>query len=89
MRYACEFYGSLFPLERARLRGYLAGLSKVQLVLGRFNDLVTVQEIAATFGQQHVRHKRKTRAAAAKQARKLRRSGAEALRRSLKAKRFW
>jgi CHAD domain-containing protein len=89
MRYACEFYGSLFPLERARLRRYLAGLSEVQLVLGRFNDLITVQEIAATFGQQHVRHKRKNRVAAANLARKLRRDGAEALRRSLKAKRFW
>jgi CHAD domain-containing protein len=89
MRYACEFYGSLFPLKQARLRGYLAHLSEVQLVLGRFNDLVTVQEIAATFGPQPERHLRKSRAAAEKLSRKLRHDGAAALRRSLKAKRFW
>lgn len=89
MRYACEFYGSLFPLERASFRAYLARLSEVQLVLGRFNDLVTVQEIVATFGQQPARHARKSRAAAAKLTRKLRQDGAAALRHSLKAKRFW
>jgi len=89
MRYACEFYGSLFPLERADFRSYLARLSEAQLVLGRFNDLATVQEIVSTFGQQRLRHARKSRATAAKLARKLRRDGASALRRSLKAKRFW
>jgi len=89
MRYACEFYGSLFPLERTSFRAYLARLSAVQLVLGRFNDLVTVQEIVATFGQQRVRHARKSRAAAAKLTRQLRQDSAAALRHCLKAKRFW
>jgi len=57
LRYAAEFFGSLYPGKKARRRhkAFLAAIEDLQDALGELNDLVTGPQVLAALGiQQHL-----------------------------------
>jgi inorganic triphosphatase YgiF len=86
LRYAAEFFGSLYPGKKARRRhkAFLAAIEDLQDALGELNDLVTGPQVLAALGIQQplpVPSKRERRA--------MLEGAQDSLETLLDVKRFW
>ncbi|HMI18071.1 MAG TPA: CHAD domain-containing protein [Sphingomonas sp.] len=65
LRYAAEFFASLWPTGKARRRqdDFLEAMEKLQDQLGELNDRVTAPDLLARFGIEHRPHHRDGRRA--------------------------
>jgi inorganic triphosphatase YgiF len=86
LRYAAEFFGSLYPGKKARRRhkAFLSAIEDLQDALGELNDFVTGPEVLAKLGVEE-----KLPSLGKRQEREMLEGAADSLDTLLDVKRFW